>query len=56
MTNDECQMTKEIRILNDEDGGMIMLRLSSFGLRHSFGFRDSEFVIHDWSFVIVPLV
>lgn len=42
MTNDECQMTKECRMPNDEGG---LARTPSLGLRTTDGFRASSFVI-----------
>jgi len=46
MTNDEFQMTKEIRNPNDEDGTRGPVRTGlAFELRHSFDIRHSDFVI-----------
>jgi len=44
MTNEEFQMTNQIRNLNVEGNGRLAL-CSDFGLRASFGFRHSGFVI-----------
>jgi len=44
MTNDECRMTNQIRNPNVEGNGRQAL-CSDFGLRASFGFRHSDFVI-----------
>src|ERR671930_1391206 len=43
MTNDECQMSKEIRSSNVEGRPELKSAVSVFGSRHSFGFRHSSF-------------
>src|SRR5437867_5040198 len=43
MTNDELQMTKEIRSSNAEGRSGIRSVVSSFGFPYSFGFRHSSF-------------
>jgi len=46
MTNDEFPMTKQIRNPNDEGKpGDLPGTAQSFGLRHSFDIRHSDFVI-----------
>ena len=46
MTNDKFQMTKEPRNPNDEgSAGARAATIRTFGLRHSFDIRHSEFVI-----------
>src|SRR5947208_129227 len=44
MTNDECQMTKEIRSENEQIGET-ELSVTHFGFRHSSFFRHLAFVI-----------
>src|SRR6266853_1209112 len=43
MTNDECQMTSEIRSSNVEGRSGLRSPDSSFGFRHSFGIPHSSF-------------
>lgn len=47
MMNDEIRMTNFELVTNDEteNGSPLALLLSSFGIRHSFVLRHSEFVI-----------
>jgi len=46
MTNDEFQMTKEIRNPNSQRGTLTPdVIIPSFELRHSFDIRHSDFVI-----------
>ncbi|PYJ79365.1 MAG: hypothetical protein DME22_25565 [Verrucomicrobia bacterium] len=46
MTNDKCQMTKEIRNLKSEGATRPASTISwSLMLRHSFDIRHSDFVI-----------
>jgi len=46
MTNDEIQMTKETLNPNDEgSAGVRAANIRTFGLRHSFDIRHSDFVI-----------
>jgi len=46
MTNDEFQMTKEIRMTNSKCGTLAPdVFIGSFELRHSFDIRHSGFVI-----------
>ena len=47
MTNDELQMTKEIRSSKVERRAGVRSAVSSFGFRCSFGFRDSSFGFGD---------
>ena len=47
MTNDELQMTKEIRSSKVERRAGVRSAVSSFGFRCSFGFRESSFGFGD---------
>jgi hypothetical protein len=46
MTNDECGMTKEAPITNDQNQAMKAMAQLCFELRHFFVIRHSSFVIH----------
>src|SRR5205823_15018930 len=43
MTKDEGRRTKEIRSPNVEKLSVVRSQVSSYGFRHSFGFRHSSF-------------